>query len=39
MLLSMTATELVPTTALEIQDGKIAAIYVVRNPNKLRHLH
>jgi hypothetical protein len=23
----------------EIQDGKIAAIYVVRNPNKLRHLH
>jgi RNA polymerase sigma-70 factor (ECF subfamily) len=27
------------TTALEIQDGKIAAIYVVRNPDKLRHLH
>lgn len=27
------------TTALEIKEGKIAAIYVVRNPDKLRHLH
>ncbi len=27
------------TTALEIDDGKIIAIYVVRNPEKLRHLH
>jgi RNA polymerase sigma-70 factor (ECF subfamily) len=27
------------TTALEIKDGKVAAIYVVRNPDKLRHLH
>jgi RNA polymerase sigma-70 factor (ECF subfamily) len=27
------------TTALEIEDGKILAIYVVRNPDKLRHLH
>lgn len=27
------------TTALDIQDGKIAAIYVVRNPDKLKHLH
>ncbi|QKD05450.1 sigma-70 family RNA polymerase sigma factor [Mesorhizobium loti] len=27
------------TTALDIDDGKIAAIYVVRNPEKLRHLH
>ena len=27
------------TTALDIEDGKIAAIYVVRNPDKLRHLH
>jgi RNA polymerase sigma-70 factor (ECF subfamily) len=26
-------------TALEIEDGKIAAIYIVRNPDKLRHLH
>ena len=26
------------TTALEIRDGKIAGIYVVRNPEKLRHL-
>ncbi|WP_322014320.1 sigma-70 family RNA polymerase sigma factor [Paraburkholderia sp. J12] len=27
------------TTALEIEDSKVAAIYVVRNPDKLRHLH
>lgn len=27
------------TTALEIEDGKVMAIYVVRNPDKLRHLH
>ena len=27
------------TTALEIVDGKVAAIYIVRNPDKLRHLH
>jgi RNA polymerase sigma-70 factor (ECF subfamily) len=27
------------TTALEIEDGKVVAIYVVRNPDKLRHLH
>ena len=29
----------IQTTALEIADGKIAAIYVVRNPDKLKHLH
>jgi RNA polymerase sigma-70 factor (ECF subfamily) len=27
------------TTAFEIEDGKIAAIYIVRNPDKLKHLH
>lgn len=27
------------TTALEIEDGTIEAIYVVRNPDKLKHLH
>jgi len=26
------------TTALEIENGKVAAIYVVRNPDKLKHL-
>jgi RNA polymerase sigma-70 factor (ECF subfamily) len=26
------------TTALEIRDGRIVAIYIVRNPEKLRHL-
>jgi len=29
----------IQTTALEIEDGKIKAIYVMRNPDKLRHLH
>lgn len=27
------------TTALDIDDGKVAAIYVMRNPDKLKHLH
>jgi RNA polymerase sigma-70 factor (ECF subfamily) len=27
------------TTALDIDDGRIAAIYIVRNPDKLKHLH
>ena len=27
------------TTALEIVDDRIAAIYVMRNPDKLRHIH
>ena len=26
-------------TALDIENGKVTAIYVVRNPDKLRHLH
>ena len=26
------------TTALQIEDGKIVAIYVMRNPDKLRHI-
>jgi RNA polymerase sigma-70 factor, ECF subfamily len=26
-------------TALDIEDGKVTAIYVVRNPDKLKHLH
>jgi RNA polymerase sigma factor (sigma-70 family) len=26
------------TTALEIRDGKVAAIYITRNPDKLRHV-
>lgn len=26
------------TTALEIEDGKVVAIYVTRNPDKLRHI-
>jgi RNA polymerase sigma-70 factor (ECF subfamily) len=27
------------TTALEIEDGKVAGIYVMRNPDKLKHMH
>jgi RNA polymerase sigma-70 factor (ECF subfamily) len=27
------------TTALDVEDGKVTAVYVVRNPDKLRHLH
>lgn len=27
------------STALEIEDGKVVAIYIVRNPDKLAHLH
>lgn len=30
--------EVLQTTALEIRDSQIAAIYVTRNPDKLRHL-
>jgi RNA polymerase sigma-70 factor, ECF subfamily len=30
--------ETLQTTALQIEDGKIVAIYVTRNPDKLRHL-
>jgi len=30
--------ETLQTTALEIRDGRIAGIYVVRNPEKLQHL-
>ena len=29
----------IQTTALEIADGKVVAIYVMRNPDKLRHLN
>ncbi|WP_300398315.1 sigma-70 family RNA polymerase sigma factor [uncultured Sphingobium sp.] len=29
----------IQTTALAIEDGRISAIYVMRNPEKLRHLH
>jgi RNA polymerase sigma-70 factor (ECF subfamily) len=27
------------TTALDIEDGRVTGIYVMRNPDKLRHLH
>jgi RNA polymerase sigma factor (sigma-70 family) len=30
--------EVLQTTALEIRDGQISTIYIVRNPDKLRHI-
>lgn len=30
--------DILQTTALEIEDGRVVAVYVVRNPDKLRHL-
>lgn len=36
---TMEADGEIQTTALDIENGKIVAIYVVRNPDKLRHLH
>ncbi|MEO7467631.1 MAG: RNA polymerase sigma factor SigJ, partial [Sphingobium limneticum] len=29
----------VQTTALDIADGMVRAIYIMRNPDKLRHVH
>ena len=37
--ITMEADGELQTTALEIEEGKIAAIYIVRNPEKLGHLH
>jgi RNA polymerase sigma-70 factor, ECF subfamily len=30
--------DILQTTALEIEDGRVIAVYVVRNPDKLRHV-
>jgi RNA polymerase sigma-70 factor, ECF subfamily len=30
--------DILQTTALQIEDGRILAIYIVRNQDKLRHL-
>ncbi|WP_317617523.1 sigma-70 family RNA polymerase sigma factor family protein [Sphingomonas daechungensis] len=30
--------EVLQTTALEVRGGKITALYIVRNPDKLRHV-
>jgi RNA polymerase sigma-70 factor (ECF subfamily) len=30
--------DVLQTTALEIEDGRVVAVYVVRNPDKLRHV-
>lgn len=30
--------EILQTTALEVRDGRITALYIVRNPDKLRHI-
>lgn len=36
--LTIESGDMLQTTALEIQNGKIAAIYVVQNPDKLQHI-
>lgn len=36
--ISLEQSGILQTTALQVEDGKIAAVYVVRNPDKLRHL-
>ena len=35
---TLEADDTLQTTALQIEDGKIAGIYIVRNPDKLGHL-
>ncbi|TKC90851.1 hypothetical protein FAZ69_05590 [Trinickia terrae] len=35
---SIEPEEVLQTTALQIEDGKIVAIYVMRNPDAVRHL-
>ncbi len=37
-LVTREADDILQTTALDIVDGRIVGIYVVRNPDKLRHL-
>ncbi|WP_208179694.1 sigma-70 family RNA polymerase sigma factor [Sinorhizobium medicae] len=37
--ITMEADGEIQTTALDIEGGKVVAVYVVRNPDKLRHLH
>ena len=36
--ISIDRGQVLQTTALEIRDGRVAAIYIVRNPEKLRHV-
>jgi RNA polymerase sigma-70 factor (ECF subfamily) len=36
--IAMNADGVLQTTAIEIRDGRVAAVYVTRNPEKLRHL-
>jgi RNA polymerase sigma-70 factor (ECF subfamily) len=36
--ISIDGFDILQTTAIEVQDGKITAIYAVRNPDKLRHV-
>lgn len=37
-LVTLDRGQALQTTALDIREGKIAAIYIVRNPDKLRHV-
>lgn len=35
---TLESDDVLQTTALEIEDGKIIRLYIMRNPDKLRHL-
>jgi RNA polymerase sigma-70 factor (ECF subfamily) len=37
--ISLEADGQIQTTTLDIEDGRVTAIYIVRNPDKLRHLN
>lgn len=37
--ISLEADSQIQTTTLDIEDGRVTAIYIVRNPDKLRHLN
>jgi RNA polymerase sigma-70 factor (ECF subfamily) len=36
--ISVDRDRILQTTALDVRDGKISAIYIVRNPDKLAHI-
>ncbi len=37
--ISLEADGQIQTTTLDIEDGRVTAIYIVRNPDKLKHLN
>jgi RNA polymerase sigma-70 factor (ECF subfamily) len=37
-LVTLERGEVLEATALKVEDGRITAVYVIRNPDKLQHL-